>query len=166
MTAEWLEWACVALADDDDVVVPVKKLWKRWTAEHATPDLAAFTAGVLADERVELMAEVDHAEGLEDLPADELAEHVRGLEALGYFSGPRVKLRARELTLAHIVAMITRHNDRMEAALRQAQAALPAEMDAQTAGLLSDLQARAAEFREQLRQAGLAAPGDEPASPA
>ena len=158
MAADWLEWACTALGQDEAIVVPVKKLWNAWLADHAGPGLETFTAGLLADERVELMGQVDHAEGLEGLSAAELAGHVAEMEALGYFSGPRVKLRARDLSLEHIVGMITRHNDRVESALRQARAALPDDVDEATEGLLIDIQAKAAEFRQRLRQAGLEGP--------
>jgi hypothetical protein len=51
---------------------------------------------------------------------EELDEYVQEMEEMEFFSGPRLKLREREISLEHIANMIKKHNDRMEAALRQA----------------------------------------------
>jgi hypothetical protein len=161
MKTDWLDWAIEYLERDEDIVVPVKRLWNAWRARQAEPDLETFTAGILADGRVEAMGEVDHTEDMEDLPPEERAEYERDMESMGYYSGPRVKLRARELTLEHIVKMIARHNDRMETALRQAREAMDDDVDEQTEGMLIDIQAKAAEFRRHLREAGLEAQADE-----
>lgn len=155
MTSEWLDWVQAYLERDDNIVVPIKKMWVEWHATHAEPELAAFTAGILADDRFEDMGGVDHAEDMSDLGPEELEAYLRDMEALGYYSGPRVKLRAREITLEHIARMIARHHTRMEDALRQAHEAMPEEIDEQTEGMLIEAQVKAAQLREQLRDAGL-----------
>jgi hypothetical protein len=157
MEADLLTWAHDYLAQADDIVVPIKKLWNLWRAGHDGPDLDEFTARLLADERVEAMGGVDHTEGMDDLDPDERGAYVRDMEAHGYYSGPRVKLRARAITLAHVAKMIKAHNDRMEAALRAAREVMPDGADELTDAALIELQTRAAELRKALREAGLEA---------
>src|SRR3972149_3641088 len=131
---ELLDWVYAYLERDEAIVGPVKKMWNEWHAGHPAPSLEAFTAIVRADDRIEEMGEVDHTEDMDWMSPEELDEYVRGMEADGYYSGPRVKLKSRELTLEHIARMIKRHNDRMEEALRQAHAALPDDVSAEGEG--------------------------------
>ena len=163
MNDEVQTWVRDYLQRDEDIVVPVKKMWNAWQAEHAGPALETFTALILADAMIEAMGGVDHAEGFEEWSPEEIEEYRQEMEDLGYYSGPRVKLKARELTLEHIVKMITKHNDRMEAALHQARASMPEDIDEAQEGMLIDAQVQAAQLREQLREAGLYA-DDEPAA--
>jgi hypothetical protein len=92
------------------------------------------------------------------------------MEEAGYFSGPRVKLKSREITLEHITRMIQKHNDRMEEALQQAREAMPDDMSEQEEAQLIEIQDLARKFRQSLREAGLepdeADEPDEPDKPA
>ena len=162
---EVLAWVQDYLARDEDIVVPIKKMWNEWHAAHVAPSLEVFTAMVLADEQVEELGEVDHTDDMEGLSAEELDEYVRDMEAQGYYSGPRVKLRSRELTLEHIARMLKRHNDRMEEALRQARAALPADVSEEEEGQLIEVMALAEELRRRLREVGLEADDESSAAP-
>jgi len=162
---EVLAWVQDYLARDEDIVVPIKKMWNEWHAAHVAPSLEVFTAMVLADEQVEELGEVDHTDDMEGLSAEELDEYVRNMEAQGYYSGPRVKLRSRELTLEHIARMLKRHNDRMEEALRQARAALPADVSEEEEGQLIEVMALAEELRRRLREVGLEADDESSAAP-
>jgi hypothetical protein len=161
MTAELLDWVCAYLERDEDIVVPVKKMWNEWRAAHPAPGFEDFAAQVLADPRVEEMGGVDHTEDMDDLGPDELDEYVRDMEARGYYSGPRVKLRSRALTLEHIANMLKRHNDRMEAALRAARDAMPEDVDEQEEGMLIEAMELAKQLRQHLREAGLEPPDDD-----
>jgi hypothetical protein len=164
--SEMINWVQAYLERDEDIVVPIKKMWNEWRANHAQSPLADFTARVLADERFEKMGGVDHNEGMEWKSPEELDEYVQDMEELGFFSGPRVKLKSREITLEHITKMIKKHNDRMEGALQQAREALPDDASEQEEGALIDIQVRVKQLRQRLREAGLesgeAEPDDQP----
>jgi len=155
LSNQMLNWVCDYLEKDEEIVVPVKKMWNAWRATHAAPLLADFIAQIMADPRIEEMGEVDHLEGMEGLNPKELAEHESEMEALGYFSGPRVKLKAREITLEHVVRMLKRHNDRMEEALRQAREALPDDAPEEQESALIEAIEQAKQLRRDLRKAGL-----------
>ena len=60
MSDEMLEWVRAYLERDEDIVVPIKKMWNEWHLSHPESPLDAFTAAILADEQVEHMASVDH----------------------------------------------------------------------------------------------------------
>lgn len=166
MSEELLAWVVAYLERDEEIVVPVKKLWNEWHTAHAEPALEAFTALVLADDRIEAMGEVDHDDGLEALsPADQAAQRQQ-MEAAGYFSGQRVKLKTRELTVEHVTRMITRHNERLEAALQAAYESMPPDLDEMEEGALLQVMELARELRRKLREAGLEAPEASDDSPA
>ena len=44
MSSELLDWVYAYLERDEDIVVPIKKMWNEWHAMHAEPSLEAFTA--------------------------------------------------------------------------------------------------------------------------
>jgi len=161
MSSELLEWAHTYLEQDEEIVVPIKEMWNEWQITHIGPALDVFTARLLADERFEDVGGVDHTEDMEGMTPEEMAEYVRDMEEVGFFSGPRLKLKSRELTLEHITTMIKKHNDRMEEALRQARATMPDEMDEQEEGQLIEIMALAEQLRQHLREAGLE-PDDHP----
>ncbi len=155
MSSELLEWAHAYLERDEEIIVPIKRMWNEWHAMQPEPSLEEFTALLLADDRFEEMEGVDHTEGFEWDSPEELDEYMRDMEAVGFFSGPRLKLKARELTLEHITNMIKLHNDRMEAALHQARAMMPDDVSEEEEGQLIDIIALAQELRQQLRETGL-----------
>ena len=155
MSSELLEWVHTYLAQDEEIVVPIKKMWNEWRITHTGPVLDVFIALLLADERFEDVGDVDHTEGREWMTPEEMAEYVRDMEEVGFFSGPRLKLKSRELTLEHITSMIKKHNDHMEEALRQARATMPEEVDEQEEGQLIEIMALAEQLRQHLREAGL-----------
>ena len=146
------------LETDPDFYVPVKKLWLMLQGEGLALDLdlAGFHAALAADERFEFIEGVDHTEGFEDDPDFEME-----MEALGFFSGPRVKLASREMTAEDVIAGLTR-------SLRQLNEALQSAWEARPAG---DLEAEqmlreAIDLAGQLEQEALEmleAPPEEPA---
>jgi hypothetical protein len=161
MSSELLDWAYTYLEQDEDIVVPIKKMWNEWRATHGEPALERFTELLLADDRFEEMEGVDHKEGLDFDTPEELEEYVRDMEEVGFFSGPRLKLRAREITLEHVANMIKKHNDLMEMALRQARQVIPDDLSEEEEGQLIEIMARVEEFRQHLREAGLEPSADD-----
>ncbi|MBM3143627.1 MAG: hypothetical protein FJ010_01400 [Chloroflexi bacterium] len=156
-----IEYVIHRLEEDEEIVVPIKKLWIEWVQEHGGPPFDEFTELVLADERIEEMDGVDHNEGLEWMSPEELAEYEVEMEQLGFFSGPRVRRISREITLEHIVKMITKHNDNMERALQQARESMPEDIDDQEEGALIDIIFEAKKLRRKLREVGLDASEDD-----
>lgn len=163
MAAELLDWANNYLAQDEEIVVSIKKMWNEWRLSHAEPALDVFTALLMADERFEDMGGIDHTEGMEWMTPEEMAEYIQDMEAVGFYSGPRLKLKSRELTLEHIARMIKKHNDRMEGALRHARAAMPDNVDEQEESQLIEIIALAEQLRQHLREAGLEPDDEAPA---
>jgi hypothetical protein len=161
MSSELLAWVYTYLEQDEEIVVPIKKMWNEWQARHAEPALDEFTTLLLADERFEDMGGVDHTEGIEWMTPEETEEYIQDMEEAGFFSGPRLKLKSRQLTLEHITHMIKKHNDRMEWALQQARATMPDDVDEHEEGQLIEIMALAEELRQHLREAGLEPPDTE-----
>jgi hypothetical protein len=154
------DWVRSYLGRDEDIIVPIKKMWNAWRAADDAPSLEEFTAAVLSDPEVEEMRGVNHAEELEDMNPDELAEHLEHMERDGFYSGPRARLRSREITAEHIAKMLKKHNDRMEAALHAARALMPEDADEADEGKVIDVIAQVEELRRTLRKAGLEPPAD------
>jgi len=161
MHAELAKWIYAYLERDEDIVVPVKKMWNEWHAIDAQLSLQEFTASVLADERFEAMGGVAHGEDMDWMEPDEFIEYLRDMEARGFYSGPRVKLKSREITLEHIARMVKKHNDQLEQALRLAREALPEEVSELEEGALIDIQVTVEKLRRELREAGLEPPDGE-----
>lgn len=159
--SELIHWVRAYLEEDEDIIVPVKKLWKEWYAAQGTPSLGEFTRIVLSDERIEEMPGVDHTRHMEGMSPEELEEEERDMEAHGFYSGPRVKLKSREIRLEHIARMLKKHNDRMEWALQQARAVLPEDAGEAVEGNLIDAIQLTRKLRRDLRAAGLEPPEDQ-----
>ena len=158
---ELIQWVHAYLEQDEDIIVPVKKMWNEWYAAQGPPSLAEFTRVVLSDDLVEEMPGVDHTGDMEGMDPEEVEEHERDMEAHGFYSGPRVKLKAREITPEHIARMLKKHNDRMEWALQQARAVMPEDASEAEEGNLIDAIMLARKLRRDLREAGLEPPEDE-----
>ena len=160
-SSELIEWVRAYLEKDEDIIVPIKKMWNEWSAARGTPSLAEFTRIVLSDDRIEEMRGVDHTRRMEGMSAQEREEYERDMEARGFISGPRVKLKSRQITKEHIARMLKKHNDRMERALQQARAAMPEDVSEADEGRLIDATQLARKLRRDLRAAGLEPPEDE-----
>ncbi len=109
------------LETDPDFYVPVKKLWLMLHGKGLALDveLEELRQVLLDDNRFEFTPGVDHTEGLKDDP--ELAEEMeREMEALGFYSGPRVKLVSREMSEEDVFAALSRSLTRMNEALQGA----------------------------------------------
>ena len=159
--SELTQWVRTYLEQDEEIIVPTKKMWNEWYAAQGTPLLAEFTRIVLSDDRIEEMRGVDHTEHIEEMGPEEREEYERDMEAYGFYSGPRVKLKSRQITREHIARMLKKHNDRMEWALQQARAVLPEEASEADEGNLIDVIMLALKLRRDLREAGLEPPEGE-----
>ncbi len=146
-----IEWAIPILETHEDILVPVKKLWTMYVAERPGVTLEEFTYALEQDERFEFMEGTDPTDGL-DLPPDEMAEHIAEMEALGFFGGPRVKLREREITAEHIAKMLKKHTDNMMKALWGAFDVRPEDFDREQDAELLDLIARAKELQLKIEE--------------
>jgi hypothetical protein len=147
MSSELLEWAYTYLERDENIIVPIKKMWSEWRSTHTEPTLEYFTELLLADKRFEEVKGADHTEGLEWDSQEELDEYVQEMEAMDFFSGPCLKLKDREISLEYIAVMIKKHNDRMEVALRQAHQAMPDGINEPAKSQLNEIMAQAEELR-------------------
>ena len=159
--SELIQWVRAYLKRDEDIIVPIKRMWNEWYAARGTPLLAEYTRIVLSDDRIEEMPGVDHTGDMEGMDSEEKEEYERDMEAHGFYSGPRVKLKSRQITREHIARMLKKHNDRMEWALQQARAAMPEEASEAEEGKLIDVIMRARKLRRDLRATGLEPPEDE-----
>jgi len=117
MDERTMERVVEILETDPDFYVPVKKLWLTLQGEGLALDLdlEAFQAQLERDDQFEFIKGIDHAEGFEDDP-----EFEAEMEAMGFFSGPRVKLASREMTAEDVFAGLTRSLHQLNKALRDA----------------------------------------------
>jgi hypothetical protein len=158
---ELIEWVRAYLEKDEDIIVPIKKMWNEWSAARGTPSLAEFTRIVLSDDRIEEMRGVDRTRHMEGMSPEEREEYEREMEARGFYYGPRAKLKSRQITRQHVARMLKKHNDRMESALHQARAVMPEDASETDEGNLIDAIMLARKLRRDLRAAGLEPPEDE-----
>ncbi len=141
-----------------DFFVPVKKLWLMLQGARLALDISLedFHQVLEGDVRFEFTPGVDHKEGLEDEP--ELAEEMeQEMEALGFYSGPRVKLVSREMTAEDVFAAMARSLARMNEALQGAWETRPQddqEIEDQLLDILAAGQKLEREIEELLEQQG------------
>jgi len=140
------------LQNDPDFFVPVKKLWLMLQGERLALDLELeeFHHVLLADERFEFTPGVDHKDGFEDDRglADEMEWE---MEALGFYSGPRVKLASREMTAEDIFAAMSRSLTRMNESLQGAWETRP-EGDPETEDQMLDILAAGQKLEREIQE--------------
>jgi len=109
-----LEWAAEVLRDGEDIVVPVKSLWLDMQSQGIGTGLSldALAALLADDERFEFLDGIDHGDGDE--------EERSAMEELGFYSGPRLKLAARDLTPEYVTRMLRQSTQSMLEALEGA----------------------------------------------
>lgn len=115
MPSEMLDWVYKCLLEDEDVIVPLKQLWSRRYGLAGEPSFEEFARAVLGDGRFEEVYSL---------------EHDPQLEGLGYFTGPRVKLRSRNLTAQCVFRLVRKHNERVVQVLLRALEVLSEESQA------------------------------------
>jgi len=135
---------------EPDFFVPVKKLWQELREEGLVPDieLKGFHRLLADDARFEFAPGVDYKEGIDD---PELAQEMeREMEALGFYSGPRVKLTSREMTAEDVFAAMSRSLARMNQALQGAWETRP-EGDREVEDQLLDILATGQKLEREIR---------------
>lgn len=149
------EWAGRVLETDEDILVPVKKLWNEYTAQVPGTTLAEFTRELENDARFEFFAGTNREKEMREmgLSEEEMREEEAEMEAAGFFHGPRVKLKRRAITPDHIAAMIKKHTDRMMSALWAAYDVRPEDLDEEGEQELLDIIARAKELQLKAQEA-------------
>ncbi len=134
-----VDWAAGVLETDEEILVPAKKLWKEYSVRDTGVTLEEFKRALEHDARFEFMAGIDHDDELEGLSKEERSDYERDMEAEGFFSGTRVKLKSRALTPDHIAKMIKKHTDRMMGALWAAYDIRPEDLDEKSEQELLDI---------------------------
>ena len=140
------------LENDPDFYVPVKKLWLMLQGQGLALDveLEDFYRQLTDDERFEFTPGVDQHEGFEDDP--EFAEEMeREMEALGFYSGPRVKLVSREMSADVVFDAMARSLTRMNEALQGAWETRP-EGDPELEGQLLDILAAGQKLEREVHE--------------
>ncbi len=122
------DWTASILETHEDIIVPVKKLWAEYCKKRSGVSLEEFARILRADARFEFQEGVDHSEGLASWTKEEITEYVAEMEAQGFYSGDRVKIKAREITPEHIATMLKKHTDRMMASLWNAYDVRPEDL--------------------------------------
>ena len=128
------------LTTDPDFFVPVKKLWLILQEDGLRLEIDELQQMLQEDERFEFAPGVNHTTGFEDNP--EMAEKMNlEMEAMGFYSGLRVKLASREMTAKDIFEGMARSLERMNQALQSAWDARPKDDQATEDQLLEILAA-------------------------
>ncbi len=113
------------LENGDEVILPVKKVWRVLQFDHEfsdieVPVLGEFVDLLLSDDRFEFMHPIDYTEMYTDLSEEERREREIEMEEAGFYSGERIKLKRVALTGELLARMIERSSDRMMEALAKA----------------------------------------------
>jgi hypothetical protein len=154
------DWAIEILASDEEILVPVKKLWKEYVSQTPGISLEEFTQELEAEDRIELMAGTNDSVDFKEWSREERAVHDEAMEACGWFSGPPAKLKSRTITLEHIVKMIEKHTNRMVESLADAYDVRPVHLTEDDERSLFDVFERAVNLRVRA-QGAVRLPGDE-----
>lgn len=159
MSQQITDWAAQELATAEEFYVPVKKLWMELQRMMEMPrlPLEEFTRLLEADERFEFEEGIDFGEGF---PAEMQEEERANMEELGFYSGPRAKLKSRELTPDDLERILQRHTDNLLTALRGAWETRPSG-DQEAEDQLLDLLALAQRLQRETLEAIEEKPGDE-----
>ncbi len=155
MSEPMLDWVCDFLERDAEVVVPVRRLWNEYRAQHPEAAYDEFEAAVLADPRVQLMRGVDQTEDMDFETAQERDEFIAEMEEQGFYHGPRVKLAARELTADHIAAQLKKHTDNMLKNLWAAYDVRPEDLTPEQEQQMLDLIAAARDLQMRVQEVEL-----------
>ncbi|MDE3090898.1 MAG: hypothetical protein KGJ80_16095 [Chloroflexota bacterium] len=147
------DWAASVLETDEEILVPVKGLWNKYARRAPTTSLEEFSRALEQDARFEFIQGTDPTTGLDDWTEEEVANHVAEMEALGFFGGPRVKMKNREITHDHVAKMLKKHTDQMLSALWSAYDVRPEDLPEDAQKELLDLIAQAKELQLDVQEA-------------
>ncbi len=121
--------------------LPTKKLWKELKAlGHTLPDLASFNKELRQEKRLEFVKGVEFEDAVED----------EEMEALGFYSGPRAKLKARKITKADFARILMKHVQNMEGNLEKALQAKPDDLPYDDEDKLEEILSASKEFKKDM----------------
>jgi hypothetical protein len=80
------------------MIVPLRKIWLDWHEIHDEPSFEQFSREILHDDRFEELYCVAQDTAVEEFDC---------------FTGPRIKLRTREITSEHILNLVRQHNEKI-----------------------------------------------------
>jgi hypothetical protein len=151
MSQQITDWVAQELATAEEFYVPVKKLWVELLRRAEMPRLSLeeFTRLLEHDERFEFEEGIDFGEGF---PAERQEEERANMEDLGFYSGPRAKLKDREITREDLERILQCHTDNLLTALRGAWETRPPS-DQEAEDQLLDLLALAQRLQRETLEA-------------
>lgn len=134
MDKELLDIVEGILESSDEVILPVKKLWKILHSsdefsEVYIPPLGEFTTMLRDDSRFQFMHPIDYTEMYSELDEEERRKRQKEMEEAGFFSGDRIKLSRIAITGELLARMIERSSERMMEALTKAWKANPGDAE-------------------------------------
>jgi len=153
MSENLLSVAEQILENDEDIIVPIKKVWLKIRDEHhlEVPPLEQFTTMMRKDERFEFMPEHEDSDIYEGWAQEEIEEDEREMEKLGFFRGARVKLKRIEMTPEKLADILRRKVDNMMDALTKAWETRP-EGDTETEDQLLQILASAQKLQREVKE--------------
>ncbi len=152
MNNPFLDAAEKLLANDPDVIVPIKKLWKLSLDALADRDplpFDEFSRAITYDDRFEFVSGewLDAASGIE--PSEKSVEDQAQMEILGIYGGERVKLRRIQITPALLTGIMSKKIDSTIDALMRAWDMRP-EGDSETEDQLLQILVQAKKLQNDL----------------
>jgi hypothetical protein len=121
------------LEQTDEVILPVKKIWRDLqvdteVSDVEVPSLSEFVDLLRNDDRFQFMHPIDYTEIFTDLSEEERKRREIEMEEAGFYSGERIKLKRVILTGEVLARMIERSSDRMMDALAKAWESQPLDV--------------------------------------
>jgi len=142
MDQESLDKIISLLETAEEFYVPVKKLWKELRQDgFALPEYDAFVEELGKDERFEIG--IDFKKAKEEWDDAEMETH-------GYFSGPRIKLKTREITKDDMQRVALKRAQYMIDNLVKTYQARPKDMSSKDEDALIEVMRKAKKMKEHL----------------
>ncbi len=123
MSKELLDTIEHMLENDDEVIAPVKRIWKVLQVDDKyhtleIPVFSEFSELLHSDGRFEFMHPVNYDDMYNE--SGERIDREIEMESLGFYSGERIKLKKIQVTGEMLAKMIERSSNRMMEALKKA----------------------------------------------
>ena len=142
MNKNLLEAIIPELETVPEFFVPIKKLWKGLPEKDIdTLSLEDFTALIREDKRF-VIQEAHPAPWEDDLETEEQ------MEELGYYTGPRVRLKSRVPTKEDMIRIISQHAQKVVNNLVKAYETRPKDLPEEEEGRLIDAMIKAKKLKE------------------
>ncbi|TET24375.1 MAG: hypothetical protein E3J78_01250 [Candidatus Cloacimonadota bacterium] len=133
MSKELIDTIEHMLENEDEVIVPVKRIWKILQVDDKyhnleIPVFSEFSELLHSDNRFEFMHPVNY-DDMYDASGERIDREIE-MESLGFYSGERIKLKKIPMTGAMLAKMIERSSNRMMEALKKAWETKPEDSKA------------------------------------